>query len=322
MRRDHYESADELVFDLDVKDEGVDPILLERLKNELQWEVINNPLTLGPFAIGAGSLAYALALAPFFGGFLIALPVGVASLLLAAANGGIRLIRVGEKYEEKISELESEHAKEREDKARQKIEQSVRFLRVGFEGANTPEAKKGLKELRELTQAYDEMNRDIPLSKGGRLTSAISDRFKDLTNNAYKQGLATLLCVLSLLREDPSLNRAELKNSIGKLESEIESLRHGKSKGAARLLVTREKELFRMNDRLKKVDWRDATIEEYLERADACEEVIRSAREDLIRVRADNTAEALESAMSQLDSYASILIDVHEQVKKAKEFNV
>ena len=137
-----------------------------------------------------------------------------------------------------------------------------------------------------------------------------------------KDGLRVLSCVLSLLRDDPSLNRESLKATITGLNLEITKLRQEESDKARKLLRLKEKELTRLNERIKKADWRDMMIASSLDQADACEEVIRSAREDLIRLHAEDTAEALNRTMDQLDSYASILVDVHEQIKKAKNLNV
>ncbi len=322
MRNDNPEERDEPEFDLDIKEEGIDPALLERIKKELQWDVINHPLTIGPFAFGAVSLAYALAVAPFLGGFLVALPMGVSALLFAVVNATLRLINIAPKYDAKADELERQQALQREAEEKQKIERSEKFLREELLVISGPQADRARKELGELTQAFHEANREIILNKNGRFGPSINDRFKGFIKDAYKDGLRVLSCVLSLLRDDPSLNRESLKATITGLNLEITKLRQEESDKARKLLRLKEKELTRLNERIKKADWRDMMIASSLDQADACEEVIRSAREDLIRLHAEDTAEALNRTMDQLDSYASILVDVHEQIKKAKNLNV
>lgn len=311
-----------LSFDLDAEEATLDPELLKRIERELKREIYNHAWTRWPFFIGGGLVAYAFGLAPLLGGLLVAIPVGATALLVAVGNAGYRFMHVGEQYEEKVAELEEELAKTREAEEKARIDRSVEFLRQELGKTNVPQTQKAKKELSELVQAFGEVSAEISLSKGGKFSATITGRFTELTKDAYTHGLRVLSCVLSLLREDPSLNREELTGNISRLQREISDLRTQERRSASELSQIKERELARLNERLEKIEWRDTMIENLLERSDACEEVMRSAREDLIRLRAENTADALDGVMSNLDSYVSVLVDVQEQIKKSRAMNV
>ena len=319
MRNDNLKEREKLEFDLDIKEEDIDPALLERVKNELQWGVVNHPLTIGPLALGAASLAYALAVAPFLGGFLVALPVGVVALLVAGGNAGLRILHVGEKYAIKKLELRKESAQKREEEEKVKIDRSVKFLLTKFAQIDTTKNRRGSRarqELEELVDAYKQVNAEIIQHQASMFTAHVNDRIAPFTKDAYKQGLRVLACVLELLREDPSLDRTTLRREILGLEGELTELRREQDR--PQLLKTREKALALRKDRLKKADWRDATIEEFIHQSDECEEVLRATREDLIKLRMEQSEDVLEDMLKRLQECVATLLKVQKEFEQSK----
>lgn len=321
MRKDIYEISDDPVFDLDVKDEGIDPSLLERVKKELKWEVINHPLTLGPFILGAGSFAYAVVLAPFFGGLLIALPVGAASLLLTAANGGTRLIHVGEKYAKKVSELRIEYAEKREKEESKKINDSIGYVKVELNRMIGPQSSRARLELEQLIDAFGGVSNEMNQYNAGLFMEHLIRRISPSVKDIYKEGLKILACVLELLRKDPSLDRSILQREKEELESSLEELYKDESKNS-RMIDVKKRALALRIQRIEKADWRDETVEEFLHQADTCEEVLRTTREDLIKSRLEQSDTQIDEMLNRLKSQISMMRRIQEEFKNSQGLNL
>lgn len=308
-----------LSFDIDVEEEDVDEATLEKIKNDLQWKIIGHPLTLYPLVLGIGSLSYAII--PVFGGLLVAVSVGIAGLVFGVGNGGLRLFHVGEKYAIKKSEFEAEYVRKRDAEEKRKIDHSVQFLLKGFQGMNgTVNARQGAragKELEQLVDAFKQVDQEIVQHQRSMFDIHLGERVSPLVKDAYKQGLRVLACVRELLRDDPSLDRTTLKREIGELENEIEGLRNEGER--QRFLETKEKALTLRKQRLEKADWRDATVESLIYQSDVCEEVLRSTREDLIKLRMEQSEGVLEDMLRRIQGCIATLLKVQEEFTRSKE---
>lgn len=315
----NYEKLPEevLSFDLDVEEAKIDPALLEKIEREFKGEVFNHPFTLWPFLIGGGSLAYAIGLAPLLGGFLVAIPVGAAALLVAVGNGAYRLIHVGEKYAIKRSELEVEGKKIQEAEERRKIERSVKFLRAELARVSGSQASRTSEELEQLVDAFTLIDREMAQHNEGLFMQHMSRSVGPSVKHAYKEGLRVVLCLSELLREDSSLNRSTLQREIQELENELERLR-SEPKERHRLIEIKENALLLRRQRLEKADWRDDMIEEFIHRVDTCEEVLRTTRENLMQSRAEQSDARLEEMLDRLKNQIAIMRRIQQEFKNSE----
>lgn len=321
-KRDYEEFPPEnLSFDLDIPEEGVDEALLEKIKNDLQWEVINHPWTLGPLIFGGGSLAYAIALAPALGGFLVALPVGGLAILVAMANGGFRLLRVGEKCAMKKLELQMEAEQRQEEEERKRIERSIKFLQAELADISGRQASRTRDELEQLVDAFTIIDHEMAQHSAGLFIQHVNRRVAPSVKVAYKEGLRVVLCIRELLRDDPSLDRSTLQREIQELESDLEKLRN-EPKDRHRLIEIKQRALALRKERFEKADLRDDMAEEFIHQVDTCEETLRSIREDLIRARAEESDTGLEQALNSLKSQITTMRRIQQEFKNSQGFSL
>lgn len=321
-KRDYEELPEEnLSFDLDAEEATLDPAVLEKMKNDLQWEVINHPWTIGPLVVGAGSFAYAIALAPLLGGFLVAIPIAAGSLFVGLGNAGFRLRHAGEKCAAKKSELETEANQRQEEEEKKKIERSVKFLRAELARISGRQASRTRDELEQLVDAFTIIDREMTQHNTGLLVQHMNRRVAPSVKDAYKEGLRVVLCIRELLRDDPSLDRSTLQREIEELESELKKLR-SELKDRHRLIEIKEKAVALRKERFEKADLRDDMVEEFIHHVDTCEETLRSSREALIRARAEESDTGLEEALDHLKSQITMMRRVQQEFKNSQGFSL
>ncbi len=299
----------------------------EKLINEVLWRTITHPLTTGPLAVGFMLTAYSIALAPFFGGFLIAFPLGMTAGVVGLANGVARFFKGRSECEERLAKLIEEKIARDREVERRETEEKIALLRDGFREAARRKrsfeagqvAQAAWDELDDLVRVFKAVGQEINQSQGDdKFALDITVRIEPLTKKIFQEGLNLLFNTLDLLNATTAEDEKRLHDEIGRLEQATTNPA-GKDQ---EVLKMQRRSLASKRDQLGKIQKNRILIDTLICRVDECENNLRTALDDLKRIRTEWSEDALEELSTRLQDCLKFALEVRKQLKLEGGLNV
>lgn len=296
----------------------------EKLRSEVLSKALSHPLTTVPLIVALLLGTYSIAIAPFFGGFLITFSAAIATGLVGAVNGALRFLKGQSECEQKLADLLEQKLQREQDAEREKVERNMVLLKEGFFkiarafGPFSRIAKRGLKEVNDLIGARKSVVDEIQkIKEESRFSLDITARVEPLVKKIFGEGLLLLLDLLNLIEAAASENEEELADEIKELEREVVDGKFGEN-----ILAIKQKNLASKKTRLEKIVKNKDMMELFLVRADECENTLRATQDNLVKIRVESSEDALDDVLKELQSRIQVVIEVRKQMKNEIELGI
>lgn len=285
------------------------------IQHELYSDAVQHWLTLLPAGAAGVLLVYALLVAPVLGGFFLALFLGGLGAITAVTNVGWRFLRSESQANEILEKMKpqwEQAIKEREDAAMQKERQK---LLQDFSRFKSEDGKRGIKEVEELTLAYqglwNVLERHTTL---GHADAFSVPRAKIAARTTYRRGLRILGIALTRMEALQRTNSKNLQEEIENLVSEIASheQRAQSDEISARLLPIKQEQLVDVRQRLKNIGNLRVQMEELLRTSNIAEKAL----EDSITTIGDVEAAASDNVINRAAEDLKIVLDTALRVQE------
>lgn len=320
-----YNPKKEKLSEKPLKKMSEEPFNEERPSSDILTEAIVHPTATGPIIIGALLVIYAFAFSWWtFGGFGVALILGLGGFITGAAFGFWRFVTGKGKYEEKVAKYMERKVESEEAADQARVESNIALLKtelppiIRANGPFAETAQRGLKEVNDLIGARKiVLDETLQIKRDNRFSVDITARVEPLVKNVFSEGILLLVNLLSLIEAITSENKEVLAKEIRELEGDIAEGRCGE-----KLLGIKRDSLASKKKRLEKISANQESMELLLYRADECESVLRATQNDLIKIKIENSEDALDDVLHRLQNCVKVAIEVRQQLRSEGGLNL
>jgi len=297
---------------------------------ELLATAISHPLTSIPLVCGFLSMAYAIVGAPFLGGFLPSLAFGSILGVTGLANGLFRFFKGQTAYDDAITKQMEEKLQEDRKKSQQWTQQTLATLKADFsnflkasKNDYTKYARNGLREIGGVQVAFDSTMKDVNSARQNtKFTFDLDARIIPTIKDVFDQGLQLLCNVRDLINLGLSESEIQLTQEISDLKKDIKELENCNGEYNTKSLEIKQKSLQYKQSRLDNLVNNRDLIVLLLSRVDECENTLRRAQDDLIKIRAESTDESMDTVLAKLEDCVRLAVEVRKQIKRESGVNV